>query len=41
MFENGVDINCTTSTAEETRKDYQSHVVKAFNTVFAKKQSTG
>jgi 8-hydroxy-5-deazaflavin:NADPH oxidoreductase len=34
-------ISCTTSTAEETqRKLPKAHVVKAFNTVFAKNQST-
>jgi predicted dinucleotide-binding enzyme len=42
----GVDselsIRCTTSTAEETQKKLpKAHVVKAFNTVFAKNQSTG
>ncbi|MGE5187797.1 MAG: NADPH-dependent F420 reductase [Betaproteobacteria bacterium] len=36
-----LDISCTTSTAEETQKGLpKSHVVKAFNTVFAKNQST-
>ena len=34
-------ISCATSTAEETRKKLQNaFVVKAFNTVFAKDQST-
>jgi predicted dinucleotide-binding enzyme len=36
-----LDISCTTSTAEETqRKLPKARVVKAFNTVFAKNQST-
>ena len=35
-------IKCTTSSAEETQKKLpKAHVVKAFNTVFAKNQSTG
>ncbi len=35
-------ISCTTSSAEETQKKLpKAHVVKAFNTVFAKNQSTG
>ncbi|HMK95224.1 MAG TPA: NADPH-dependent F420 reductase [Candidatus Limnocylindrales bacterium] len=35
-------ISCTTSTAEETqRKLPKAYVVKAFNTVFARNQSTG
>ncbi len=35
-------ISCTTSTAEQTQKRLpKAHVVKAFNTVFAKNQSTG
>jgi hypothetical protein len=35
-------ISCTTSTAEETQKKLpKAHVVKAFNTVFARNQSTG
>lgn len=34
-------ISCTTSSAEETQKKLlKAHVVKAFNTVFAKNQST-
>jgi Predicted dinucleotide-binding enzymes len=34
-------VACTTSTAEETQKRLpKAHVVKAFNTVFAKNQST-
>jgi predicted dinucleotide-binding enzyme len=34
-------ISCTTSTAEETQKLLpKAHIVKAFNTVFAKNQST-
>ena len=36
-----LDINCTTSTAEETQKKLpKAKVVKAFNTVFAQNQST-
>ena len=35
-------ISCTTSSAEETQKKLpKAHVVKAFNTVFAKNQGTG
>jgi hypothetical protein len=35
-------IRCDTSSAEETQKKLpKAHVVKAFNTVFAKNQSTG
>ena len=35
-------ISCTTSTAEETQKKLpKARVVKAFNTVFARNQSTG
>jgi predicted dinucleotide-binding enzyme len=35
-------ISCTKSTAEETQKRLpEAHVVKAFNTVFAKNQDTG
>ena len=35
-------ISCTTSSAEETQKKLpKAHVVKAFNTVFARNQSTG
>ncbi len=35
-------VTCTTSTAEETQKKLpKAHVIKAFNTVFAKNQSTG
>lgn len=37
----GLGISCTTSTAEETQKKLpKAKVVKAFNTVFAKNQST-
>jgi predicted dinucleotide-binding enzyme len=40
--DNELSIRCTTSTAEEIQKKLpNSHVVKAFNTVFAKNQSTG
>lgn len=39
---NDLAISCTTSTAEETQKKLpKAKVVKAFNTVFAKNQSTG
>ena len=35
-------ISCTTSSAEETQKKLpKAHVVKAFNTVFARNQNTG
>jgi len=35
-------ISCTTSSAEETQNKLpKAHVVKAFNTVFARNQSTG
>jgi predicted dinucleotide-binding enzyme len=35
-------LSCTTSSAEETQKKLpKAHVVKAFNTVFARNQSTG
>lgn len=38
----GLAISCETSTAEETQKQLpKAHVVKAFNTVFARNQSTG
>jgi predicted dinucleotide-binding enzyme len=37
----GLAISCTTSTAEETQKKLpKAKIVKAFNTVFAKNQST-
>ncbi len=37
-----LEISCTTSSAEETQKKLpKAHVVKAFNTVFARNQSTG
>lgn len=41
--ENGkLAISCTTSSAEETQKKLpKAYVVKAFNTVFARNQSTG
>jgi 8-hydroxy-5-deazaflavin:NADPH oxidoreductase len=39
--DSGLAISCTTSTAEETQKKLpKAKVVKAFNTVFAKNQST-
>jgi hypothetical protein len=39
--DSGLTISCTTSTAEETQKKLpRAKIVKAFNTVFAKNQST-